>query len=203
VLEGVQYVESTSVTFPIRALYSAPSQRIVMEGLFQQSFAVDFIPPKGAGGRKVPSRTNNGNTPSSDGVDRRDRNRCTGSPPALRSTLLRDPELGSRRRRSSSSGATTPSRSTKLVRMDFQTTKVVSSLTNSSESWPTISNPVKNSTSRPRGTRSVGSGSGEAIRGSRRRGPLRGPQHPQNDRGVAENQSPREMRRSCFRGLND
>lgn len=53
--------------------------------------------------------------------------------------------------------ATTPSRSTKLVRMDFQTTKVVSSLTNSSESWPTISNPVKNSTSRPRGTRSVGS----------------------------------------------
>jgi len=29
--------------------------------------------------------------------------------------------------------------------------------TNSSESWPTISNPVKNSTSRPRGTRSVGS----------------------------------------------
>jgi len=37
----------------------------------------------------VPSRTNNGNTPSSDGVDRRDRNRCTGSPPALRSTLLR------------------------------------------------------------------------------------------------------------------
>jgi len=28
--------------------------------------------------------------------------------------------------------------------MDFQTTKVVSSLTNSSESWPTISNPVKN-----------------------------------------------------------
>jgi len=70
-----------------------------MEGLFQQSFAVDFIPPKGCGGRKVPSRTNNGNTPSSDGVDRRDRNRCTGSPPALRSTLLRDPELGSRRRR--------------------------------------------------------------------------------------------------------
>jgi len=32
-----------------------------MEGLFQQSFAVDFIPRR-VRGRKVPSRTNNGNT---------------------------------------------------------------------------------------------------------------------------------------------
>jgi len=82
---------------------SGHQSRILRKGSVEQhrfrSSSSRFVTPEGCGGPEALSRTNNGNTPSSDDVDRRDRNRCTGSPPALRGTLLWDPKLGSGRRR--------------------------------------------------------------------------------------------------------